>query len=163
MATHVQDECLHRPAACPYQSLGCVVQLRCKDLGEHMQQCAFMHLALVWSETQKRTDEIRAQTDSIASKIGAGRDSLSDQISALKAQLAATAGMAAAVQKEMLEMKAEVKKLQSITHTQTSNIDDKVAFKDWKSVCSEMNALRNDLKNTRIQVEQLKKMKQELE
>lgn len=28
MATHVQDECLHRPADCPYQSLGCVVQVR---------------------------------------------------------------------------------------------------------------------------------------
>ena len=55
-------------------------QVRCKELGEHLQACTFMHLSLVWSETQQRVGEQRVRIDTMAAQMASKRDELRAEV-----------------------------------------------------------------------------------
>ena len=60
------------------------MSLRCKDLGEHLQQGAFMHLSLVWSEVKQRTDSLEGKTDYLAMQVRSTQAAVHQTVSADK-------------------------------------------------------------------------------
>uniref|UniRef100_A0A7S0WMM6 TRAF-type domain-containing protein n=1 Tax=Pyramimonas obovata TaxID=1411642 RepID=A0A7S0WMM6_9CHLO len=91
-----------RRVVCPYESLGCVVQLRCKDLGQHLQDGAFMHLRSVWAETKRRTDKLESQTNAIASQVSVINNAvLGGEVIKFKHQMDAQTKAMATMQKEL--------------------------------------------------------------
>mmetsp|Transcript_24660 Transcript_24660/g.41197 ORF Transcript_24660/g.41197 Transcript_24660/m.41197 type:complete len:163 (+) Transcript_24660:45-533(+) len=158
MKAHMEGQCMHRPVPCPYESVGCVVQLRCKDLGQHLQEGAFMHLAAVWAETREKTTHLEARTEAVAAQIWAlSSNALVEEIVKLKQVVEAQAKTMGVVQKELGESKSQLKQLLGETKLAGCKLDTKVSVNDWKAACSEIKELRTDLKNASQKIIELQK------